>query len=280
MVLKPMDGKITRRAFMGKKQQTALITGATSGIGAEYAKRFAQQGYDLIITGRRKQQIQALANELQKQYGVQAEVILVELSAPDQVDQLVQKIKSFENLSVLINNAGFSSKKAFHEENIASQVNMVAVQIIAAIQLTHAVIPRMLQNGSGIIINVSSMGAFLPLAENAVYSGNKTFLKNFSESLHLQLKSFNIRVQVVFPGFTRTDLGRSLGYDMHSQPDTLLQKWMDPEEVVNISLNDLKKRNKVLCIPGWGNKTNYHLTRLIPRSLWYRMAETIAEKMP
>ncbi|MBU0992735.1 MAG: SDR family NAD(P)-dependent oxidoreductase [Proteobacteria bacterium] len=261
-------------------KKIAVITGATSGIGAEYATRFAVRGYDLILTGRRREKIQTFAENLQHRYGIAVDVFILELSDPEQSQTLVEKIRGIETLHVLINNAGFTSKKPFLKEEIELQLNMLRVQIETSMRLIHAAVPIMIRNKSGIIINVSSMGAFTPLAENAVYSGSKIFLKNFSESLHLQLKQYNIKVQSLFPGFTRTDLSRNLGYDMHTIKNNWLQRWMTPEEVVDISLRDLKKKDTVISIPGVGNRMNYYLTKLISRKQWYGLAVQIGKKMP
>jgi len=265
---------------MADHRRVALITGATSGIGAAYANRFARQGFDLILTGRREEKIRHFAKTLRFRYNIGVNVTIAEFAWANHVEILVRKIESTPNLHVLVNNAGFTTKKEFHEEDISRQLDMVSVHILASMRLTHAAVPVMIRNNSGTIINVSSMGAFAPLAENATYSAAKVFLKNFSESLHMSLNPHGIKVQALFPGFTRTDLGRGLGIDMHTKEDTGFQKWMCPEYIVDISIKALTSRRQVLCIPGRANKINYLFLRTLPRSIWYRLEPFFRNRMP
>lgn len=263
-----------------KIKQIALITGATSGIGAEFARQFAKKGYHLIVTGRRQEKIESVADELRSTFDVPVEVIIAELSDEENRLSIADKIKKTKELYVLVNNAGFSSKKPFHEESIDSLLNMVKVQVETAVLFTHAALPIMLNHQSGIIINVSSLGAFTPLAENATYSGVKIFLKNFSESLHLQYRKNGIKVQALFPGFTRTDMGRSLNFDMHKKKSHVFQHWMSTKAVVNCSMDNLKKNNNVVAIPGKRNQFNYFLSKWVSRKMWYRLADYMQKKMP
>lgn len=258
---------------------TVLITGATSGIGAEYARRFAERGHDLIVTGRRKEVLASFARELADRHGVRIEVIIAELSDPEGIEAVVRKVEETEDLGVLVNNAGFTSREHFYLEDIENQIAMVRVHLEVAMRLIHAAVPKMLARKDGVIINVSSLQAFTALPGSATYSSTKAFLKNFSEILQLELAGTGIKVQALFPGFTRTDLGRNLGFDMHSKQDEGLVRWMDPEETVEISLRCLESK-KIICIPGTMNKVNYLLIRILPRSVWYRLAPFLAKRMP
>jgi short-subunit dehydrogenase len=251
------------------EKKTALITGATSGIGAEYARRLASYGYDLIVTGRRSEKIHALANELSQSNGSDVEVYIVELSDSVQVDDLIGKIKD-RKIDLLVNNAGFGTTGLFHQEPFDHYENMVAVHILAHMKIIYAILPKMIEKGSGAIINVSSSGAFLPSPKTVTYSGTKAFLVAFTESLHLELEGTGVQVQVVCPGLTKTDMHTRLGIPEEDTADWGPFKWISPREVVECSMRCLKKK-RVLCLPGRLNGMQVFMRRLVPESLYYKV---------
>jgi short-subunit dehydrogenase len=130
------------------------------------------------------------------------------------------------------------------------------------------------------IINVSSIQAVTPMSFSATYSSAKAFMKNFSVCLHCEVKDLGVKVQCVLPGFTRTDLGRYIGVDMTQAEDVPFAHWMLPEDVVRISLHDLRRKDRVICIPGACNKALYVMAKLIPERLWYRLVPNIVNRMP
>ena len=262
----------------GRKK--AVITGATSGIGAAYAQGFAEMGYDLIITGRRRNIIESVACEIEKKFGVRVNVAITELSDERDVDLLIEQIKKVCPVDVLVNNAGFTTKGFYHQEDIVEQEKMVLVHVMAMMKLTHAALPGMIERKTGTIINVASLQAVTPMALSATYGSVKAFMKNFSMSLHCEIKGYGIKVQCVLPGFTRTDLGRDIGVNMNVMKDTLARKWARSEEVVSASLRELKKKNSVLCIPGAGNKIAYMAAKIMPERLWYMIEPGIVSNMP
>lgn len=249
-------------------KQTALITGATSGIGAEYARRLAADGYNLILTGRRETKIKVLADELSNSYGSDVEVILVELSDSAQVDKLIENIKS-RDIHFLVNNAGFGTTKFFHQEPFELQKKMVAVHVLAHMKTIYAILPKMIEKGTGVIINVSSSGAFLPSPKTVTYSGTKAFLHAFTESLHMELEGTGVQVQVVCPGLTRTDMHVRLGIPEEYAPDWGPFQWISTQEVVECSLRYLKKK-KVLCLPGRLTRLQVFMRHIIPEALYYK----------
>ena len=261
-------------------RKTALITGATSGIGAAYARELAERGYNLIITGRRRDIIEASARQIEKKYGVRADVVIAELSDTADLNMLIERIQRSDPIDLLVNNAGFTTKGYYYQEDIIEQEKMVLVHVIAMMKLSHVVIPRMIERKSGIIINVASIQAVTPMSLSTTYSSAKAFMKNFSLCLHCEVKDHGIKVQCVLPGFTRTDLGRGIGVNMHEIKDSVMQHWMLPEEVVQVSLNDLNKKNKVICIPGAGNKAVYTIGKILPERLWYLIVPHIVNAMP
>lgn len=251
------------------ENRTAVITGATSGIGAAYAARFAEEGYDVIITGRRKEKIEAFADRIRKEQGVNVEVVLAELSSKEMVQELVERI-NIRKIEILVNNAGFGASRLYQDYNLEVMEQMAKVSVLTPMKLIRAVLPGMIERGSGTVINISSGNAFLVTPKSSVYSGTKAFLKNFTEGLHLDLMSTGIKVQVVCPGFTKTDFHSKMGMDKSKQKDKGLIKWMSPEKVVDISLRDLKK-NKVVCIPGLYTKILIKLHNLLPRKIYYNL---------
>jgi len=256
--------------------KTALITGATSGIGAAFAKRLAHDGYNLIVTGRRKEKINALANELSEVYHVNVEVIIVELSDNVELEALVERIENL-HIDILINNAGFGINRYFYEEDPRIQEEMVQVNIICPMRLIHAVLPNMISRGNGVIINVSSVGAFLSIPKNTIYSGTKAFLMAFTESLHLELMGTGVKVQVLCPGLVRTDFHERIGIAKVEPENKGLVRWRSPEEIVDISIRGLEK-NEVVCMPGWSTRIRIFLLSILPRRIYYGLIRNLFSK--
>jgi uncharacterized protein len=244
-------------------RNTALITGATSGIGKAFAEELAKQNHDLIITGRRAEKIQAVAQEIKEKYSVNVEVVIAELSNAQDLERLIQRIKEKKNLLVLVNNAGFGYKNNFYDGDITIWDNMLKVHVEAVTKLTFAALPNMLANKAGSIVNVSSILAFFPYRKYALYVATKGFMSLFTETLALELKNSGVRVQALCPGLTVTDFHTKMGQDAEKVYKPILSgRVMDPEEVVAASFKYLAK-NKVICIPGFINKLIVMLGTLI-----------------
>lgn len=245
----------------------ALITGASSGIGAEFARKFASLGYDLILTGRRERLLEKLCVALEEEHGILAGYVIGDLAKDKHVKELEDLIRRTPNLQVLVNNAGYTRLRFFHEDDIDAQVDMIKVHDIAAVRLTHAAIPVLRKRDWAAIINVSSIAAFQIGARNLMYDATKAFLLNFSESLHLILRDTPIRVQALCPGFTKTEFHAKLGMD-ENHLIFHQYRFMSAKKVVDASFKCLKK-DKVICIPGWRNRLITLVTRFAPRRLLY-----------
>ncbi|MCE1253025.1 MAG: SDR family oxidoreductase [Anaerolineae bacterium] len=250
-------------------KKTALITGATSGIGAEFARYLAQEGYNLILTGRRESIIRAFAAELEQKFGIQAKVFIVELSDPAGVDALINSVTT-EQIDYLINNAGFGDTHLFSEGQISVLEDMVEAHVKAPVKLIHALLPGMIKRKFGRIINVSSEAVFLPMRKNAMYGGTKAFLKSFSESLSMELKDSGVKVQALCPGLTWTDFHEKIGFGKERQKDHGFIHWMKADEVVKISMQDLEK-GVVVCLPGFHTRLTVFILNCLPRSLYFRL---------
>ncbi|MGQ9501247.1 MAG: SDR family NAD(P)-dependent oxidoreductase [Anaerolineae bacterium] len=258
---------------------TVFITGASSGIGAAFAKQLGRQGFDLVLTGRRRERLDALADALAGAHGIQVDVITTELADPDMLAMLVERVRSESRLEMLINNAGFGTGGApFHEQNYAMHQAMLKVHIEATVRLTYAALPALLAQRRGAIINVSSLAAFFPLPYHTMYVATKEFIRVFSEALAIELRGSGVRIQALCPGFTRTDFHARLGFN----PDQFYRtsgpmRAMSPEEVVQASLNCLA-RGKVVCVPGAHNQFASHLACLVPRRLQHWLLERFGRR--
>ena len=235
------------------RQVTALITGASSGIGEAFAKELASQNYDLVIIARRKDRLLELARELKSNYSISVDVIPADISTEKGIERVEEYIKKAKNLDILINNAGFGTRGNFSDVSPEKSINMINVHVLAPTRFCRAVLPGMIKRNQGSIINVSSLAALYPIKGNTIYKATKAYLNMFSRSLQNELKNFNIRVQALCPGFVYTgfhDTDEFKDFDRSSVPKWL---WMSAEEVVKQSLKALRK-NKVIFIPGIKNR--------------------------
>ena len=250
----------------------AIITGATSGIGKSFAENLASEGYDLIITGRRKEIIESVASDIKTSYKVNVEVKVLELTNEVELEQFINYIEKKDNIEGLINNAGHGAGDSFTKDLYENQENMIKLHILLATRLSYIVSNKMKKNKKGFIINVSSLAGFNTFPTSAMYCATKGFLISFSQSLAMELAKDNIRVQVLCPGFVRTDFHSKLNMDDKKFKNKGLIKWMIPDEVVKYSLKMIKKPFKVIVIPGHGNRMIYQCLKFIPKKIYYKIA--------
>lgn len=231
----------------------ALITGASSGIGAEFSRQLAAQGFDLMLVARRQEKLDSLSKELQEKFSINAEVLIADLSNSADNNMMVSKIKNIENLDVLINNAGFGIMNKFLDSELNKLVDMITVHFTSPVMFCHSAIPIMLKRKRGVIINTSSMAVFL-LQGGLMYSNTKAAITFFSELLGKDIKGKGIYIQSLCPGFTRTEFADTdLMRGVHKMLDMLPpEMWMTAEEVVSLSLASVKNRD-IIFIPGEHN---------------------------
>jgi len=255
----------------GREQpSSALITGASSGIGAAYARRLARANYNLILVARREERLKALAEELEQAYTIKADVLTADLSNPEDIEKVVQRIHETKHLAILINNAGFGTSGNFAKSDPEQQNSMIRVHALAPARLTRAALPVMLSQNYGAIVNVSSIAAFVPMPNSVNYCATKAYLATFSEALHQELLETGVRVQALCPGFTRTEFQDHADIDDKRIPGFM---WMTPEAVVAHSLQDLQ-RDRVISVPGLLYQALIPLTRIIPRP-WLRFSGSL-----
>ncbi len=239
---------------------TALITGASSGLGAEFARQLAARGHALILVARRADRLGALANELREQHGVAVEVLVADLSSPADTERVQARLRECDDLTLLINNAGFGTVGRFAEVELHKTVSMINVHVTAAARLAHAALPGMQRRRRGAIINVSSVAGFVPRAGSVNYGATKAFLTAFSEALHNEVAGTGVSVQALCPGFTYTEFHDTpeFRHDFRSAIPGFL--WMNADAVVRISLEALPG-GRAVVVPGWRNRALLALTR-------------------
>lgn len=255
--------------------KTAVITGATSGLGLSYAKYYARQGLDLMITGRRREILLQNAQELQNQSHVTVQPFIGDLSSPYGVDSLAGLLRG-RQIDVLVNNAGFGLKPTFAETPEDDVEKMMVLQIGCVTKLTHIVLQGMLQRGSGVIINISSDGAFAVMPHNVVYSSTKLYIVNFTEGLHMELAGTGVQVQAVCPGFIDSHFHEAAGMRMDKNRKGLFA-FRHPDDIVADAMKDLQK-GRVVSVPDAGAKMMKTFVRFLPRRLFYKSAVSFSKR--
>lgn len=233
-------------------RQTAIVTGASAGIGTAYARQLAEKGFNLILVARREERLIAIQEELEAEYGVSVTPLPADLADDEEVGRLVAMIRGRDDIEILVNNAGFGLMGPFHTADIEKHLAMIHVHVLAAVRLTHAVLPQMVARDSGSVINVSSLASFLTAPGAVSYCATKAYLNSFSRSVQAELHGTAVRIQALCPGFTYTEF--------HDVPDAKMDRsripkfmWMSADRVVGISLRAVKGR-RVICVPGFFNR--------------------------
>jgi short-subunit dehydrogenase len=242
--------------------QTALVTGASSGIGAAFARELAARGMTTILVSRSGEALDALAAELREQHGAAVHVLAHDLRQPDASAQIAEELGRRElQVDLLINNAGVMTHGPFETIDPARDQDEIMVNIAAMVGLSHALLPGMLARREGGIINVASVAGFQPIPYLAVYAATKAFVISFSVALREECRDRNVHVMGLCPGTTATQL-----FDRAAAPEAALGKPRSPEQVVATALAGLDKRRS-LIVDGLKNSLLSHGPRLIPR--WF-----------
>jgi uncharacterized protein len=236
--------------------RTSLVTGATAGIGLEFARQLAGRGDDLVLVARDTARLAEVAEDLRGEFGVDVEVMTADLVDPDQLASVETRLLDADRpIDLLVNNAGFGLKQRFLDNPVEAEQAMLDVLVTAVLRLSHAALRAMTDRGSGGIINVSSVAAFLP---RGTYAAAKAWVNSFSEWAHHEYGDRGVTVMALCPGFTKTefhermDVTRGTGF-----------MWLEPEFLVRRALADFDK-GRAYSIPGAQYRTIAALTRLIP----------------
>lgn len=251
-----------RRVLKDLVDRWALVTGASSGIGAEYARQLAALGMHLVLVARRQTELETLAAELKSKHACHCEVIACDLIAPNAVPQLISDIEHRGiTIELLVNNAAFGVVGEVEETDVERIRQLIQLNISVLAELTYRVLPSMLARGHGSIINLSSLSGFQPVAYMGAYAASKAFVLHFSEALAVEVRARGVTILAVCPGVTRTPF-----FDIAGAPGWL-QKHSShsPELVVKNSLKALDRRRQVIVI-GWRNYLLTLVVRMIPRT--------------
>lgn len=214
----------------------AVITGASSGIGALYAARLARRGYELILVARSRERLEAVARRIQEVVHRSIETISADLSDPGDLERFAVRLQGDTGITMLVNNAGTGTTSTLLDSDPGDMARMIALNVTALVRLTHAVAPTFVTRGSGTIINIASITAVAPELLNGVYGATKAFVLAFSQSLHHELASRGVRIQAVLPGPTATDFWEKAGLPHQRLP----AQWvMAGEDMVDAAMAGL-----------------------------------------
>jgi short-subunit dehydrogenase len=250
--------------MLSLKNKTALVTGASSGIGESIARKLAEAGAQLVLVARSEPVLLRLAEELTKTYGSRCTVITADLSRPDCAVQLQREIQSKDlQIDILINNAGVGTYGPFETLSAKAELSEIALNVSAVVELTHAFIPSMLSRQSGVVLNIASTAAFQPTPYMAVYGATKAFVLSFSEALWAEFHDRGVRVIALCPGPVETSFIGKLG-DPSIRQTSVFSRLAKPEHVADMALKALHSSSPTHIL-GFKNWLFANLIRFVPR---------------
>jgi short-subunit dehydrogenase len=240
---------------------TALVTGATSGIGLAFCRELAERGHDLVIVARRRAKLENVSDELRARHSINVEILAADLSKRSQLRRVADRLADRERpIDLLVNNAGFGTSKSFLKGELAHEEAMLDVLCRAVLVLSHAGALSMKYRGRGAIINVSSVASFVPMG---TYGAAKGWVTAFTETLAHELSGSGVSATALCPGFTITEMHERASIDMSKLPKAM---WLEADRLVRDCLDDVKA-GKVLSVPGAPYKLIVGVTQLAPRAL-------------
>jgi len=255
---------------------TALITGASGGIGLELAKLFARDGYNLVLIARSYETLKAIASEFEKNHGVLVKCCTKDLSVSSSPDEILQSLRSdMIEIDVLVNNAGFGWRGNFTYMELSDALEMIQVNITALTHLTRLILPDMLKNNRGKILNVASTASFQPGPLMATYYASKAYVTSFSLALSEELRGTGITVTAFCPGPTATGFGKRAGFS--NKKNLIDSLSIDASTVALRGYRGLMK-GRPLVIPGWKNWLGAQIVRFLPRTLPGKLIKIVQKK--
>lgn len=252
---------------------TALVTGASSGIGQAFVRRLAAEGTDVVLVARDTERLEATATELHERFGVTAEVLAADLSAPVSRAAVEKRLADPEHpVDLLVNNAGFGTAGRFVELPVGREEQQVQLNVLAVLRLSSVALGGMVERGHGTVLNVASIAAMLPAPGSATYAATKAFVCSFTESLHDELAGTGVTATVSLPGFTRTEFQARA--DWTEQDHVPAWAWLAPDVVAEQSL-DAAAAGRARVVPGVGYKALVGGAQVIPSSPKRWLAATV-----
>lgn len=249
----------------------ALVTGASAGIGEEFAKQLAGRGHDLVLVARDRARLEALAKRLEADYGAQCEVLPADLTKTDELARVEARAQSVD---LLVNNAGYGTFGNFAELDVDTEVREVQLNVIALMRLTHAAAGPMAERGRGGILNVSSLAGNQPGPLNATYGATKAFVTSFTEAVHEELKGTGVAVTALCPGFTHTEFQERANAPANDVPKFM---WQEAPEVAQAGLDGVAK-NRAVVIPGAVNKMLGNIAAVTPHAITRRAGAMVLKR--
>ena len=249
-------------ADMENARPLALVTGASSGIGATFARHLAAEGYNLVLVARRTDRLEELAADLRARHGIEAATLTADLTLDGDVERVAARLSGAADLALLVNNAGFGTKGLFFEADAAQQDAMHRLHVLATERLTRAALPGMIARGRGGVINVSSVAAFIQGPSNISYCATKAWMNSFTRGLamELQLLGSPVRVQALCPGYTYSEFHDVMQVNRGEIPKGW---WLDADFVVAESLRALKG-GQVIVVPSFRYHALMWVLKVIP----------------
>ncbi|WP_347977095.1 SDR family oxidoreductase [Microbacterium sp. ProA8] len=242
---------------------TALITGASAGLGTEFAEQLAARGADLVLVARREERLRELAERLEAAHGIRATVIPLDLSRADAAATLRAALDERGiRVQTLVNNAGFGMKGAFVEAEAGRIAEMVQVNVANLVAVTRELLPELVADGRGSLVNVASTAAYQPCPNMAVYGATKAFVLSFTEALAYETRESGLRVLALSPGATRTEF-----FDVVGTEDAAVGRFQTPAQVVGLAVRELDRGRRASVVSGWVNAVAAKLAGLLPRRL-------------
>jgi len=234
-----------------KSKKVAAITGASSGLGREFARQLAARGYDLLLIARRQELLEELKTQLESEHAITVELCVADLAKPDELAMIEQRLMAMDNLELMVNNAGFGLQRSYPDVDIEAETDMLRVHCIATARLSQAALLPMCQANRGNIINVSSVAAFLHGAAGVQYYATKAYILSFTKSLQCDVARHGVRVQALCPGLVHTgfhDTTTMSNFEKGKIPTFL---WLPASFVVKKSLAAIldSRKNRVVCVP-------------------------------
>jgi short-subunit dehydrogenase len=258
------------------RRPIAVITGASSGIGEEFARQLASRGYDLVLVARRIERLEKLAGTLQDVHQVECVAVKADLSRPEERDRFCEALEpDKKRLEILVNNAGFGTHGFFHETDLRRELELISVNCAAPVHLTKRVLPWMLERRRGFIVNVASLSAFTPGPVMAMYYASKAFLLSFSEALWEECRGTGVNVLALCPGPVKTEFQGTAGLSTKARSSGTAP--VAVERVVDDALRGLFDEKRVV-IPGYQARIAAMLSRFIPKSRALKTVRRIQEE--
>ncbi len=254
---------------------TALVTGASAGIGRAFAAGLAARGHDLVLVARDAARLEELGAELSAAHGIAADVLAADLLTNEGVDAVAARLADLDHpVDLLVNNAGFGTYGRFAELDVAREVDEVELNVVALLRLTHAALGAMERRRAGAILNVASLAAYQPAPISATYGATKAFVHSFTHAVREEARGTGVTIMLVCPGYTHTEFHERAGLGPTDVPEFL---WQSADEVVAAALRDLD-RGRSVSIPGALNQTAAAMSSMAPAGITRRVAGLVIKR--